>query len=246
MGRAAGLVDEREEANLEFAAGNGHAVLQNRSDHCCATPVRVAAYQVRQGKGISEPSHLGFVDGAFDLRPPKHRGEIEERARDRVTGMPRSMVISSSGRGSVWIRIRRRGRLDRSTVTSSAVGWRRPQWAAAARWLSTAPGPAASTAAIRTPSGVSSVWPTAYTPRCTMCKRLWRSLCLIASRVTPACTRFRLDTMPCWRPASSAITASTPLPRVWGSRAPLTAGDSATGRTFPLSAVVGARNVPSL
>ena len=59
-----------------------------------------------------------------------------------------------------------------------AVG-RMPQSAAADRWLSTAPGPAESTAAIHLPSRVRTVCPTAYTPSIGRSwpgnPRVWRS-----------------------------------------------------------------------
>jgi len=69
-----------------------------------------------------------------------------------VTGMPSWTVRSSGSSLAVWARIVLRLRLSRGAVTSNFdEGEPIPQWAAAERWLSTASGPQARTAAIRWP-----------------------------------------------------------------------------------------------
>jgi hypothetical protein len=82
-----------------------------------------------------------------------------------VTGMPRSTVANAGAaradrHGRIPSSLRGRGPFG-PTVTSIALppGGRSPQSAAALRWLSTAPSPPASTAAIQRPSWVSSAWP---------------------------------------------------------------------------------------
>jgi hypothetical protein len=81
-----------------------------------------------------------------------------------VTGIPSTSPRSSSCRArTLWTRMP--GRLPReraTTVTSTGplgIG-RRSQRVAAQRWLSTASGPHASTAAIQWPFAVKRVWPT--------------------------------------------------------------------------------------
>ena len=79
-----------------------------------------------------------------------------------VTGMPSFVVASIAS--ARWIRRPGRARPPApGTLTSTrvaAVG-RRSQSAAADAWLSAAPGPQASTAAIQRPRPLSSGWPTA-------------------------------------------------------------------------------------
>src|SRR3954463_8813642 len=64
--------------------------------------------------------------------------------------MPARVVTSSGGRLARWARMPL-VRAWRGAVTSIAFERRTPHRAAAARWLRTAPGPAASTAAIHRP-----------------------------------------------------------------------------------------------
>jgi hypothetical protein len=80
-----------------------------------------------------------------------------------VTGMPASSVVSSGASRAWWTWMPSRDGTLRATVTSiaaRAVG-RMPHSAAAVLWLSAAPGPTASTAAIQRPSRVTVRWPTA-------------------------------------------------------------------------------------
>jgi hypothetical protein len=87
-----------------------------------------------------------------------------------VIGMPRCVVVSLGV--SVRLRWRRIPERGLRPAVPGTVTWMAPeltrhssQAAAAVAWLSTALPPSANTAAIRRPSTVSAVWPTANTPR---------------------------------------------------------------------------------
>jgi hypothetical protein len=109
-----------------------------------------------------EPLDLGLVERVLELLLRYDGGEVDERARgvrDRDAA-PRRHLIGAEDRPM---------RLDSGpatlagAVTSTAARElsRMLQSAAAERWLSTAPGPTASTAAIQTFRRVSRRWPTA-------------------------------------------------------------------------------------
>ena len=80
-----------------------------------------------------------------------------------------------------------------------------PQSAAADRWLSTAPGPAARTAASQLPYRVSRRCPTAYTPRWTTWRCPRRRSRVMVCRPTPSANNWRRAATPCWRLARAAI-----------------------------------------
>lgn len=71
-------------------------------------------------------------------------------------------------------------------VTSIRVLWRIHHSAAAEWWLSTAPRPQASTAAIQRPSRLSRRWLIVYTPRWTWRNRPSSIRCVIEPRLRPS------------------------------------------------------------
>jgi hypothetical protein len=144
-------------------------------------------------------------------------GSIAETSRivrvGLVTGMPRSVVVSSAPRLRVrwtrrWAPRRRLGpRIVTSMDTASEA--RRSHSAAAEAWLRTASGPHARTAASQRPCAPSTGWPTAYTPRRTRCSRPTRTRRAIAASVRPRARSCPRATTPNWDAATSAIRWST-------------------------------------
>ena len=132
-------------------------------------------------------------------------GEVEEGAggggdRDGVVG---GHLVGSRSESQTL-------RLGRCTSRGAVISIvrrlksRMPQSAAADRWLSAAPGPAARTAASQL-RRVSRRCPTAYTPRWTTwrCPRRWSRV--MVCRPTPSANNWRRAATPCWRLARAAI-----------------------------------------
>jgi hypothetical protein len=162
-------VEEGEERDLELGlgAGAGEVVaVQDRPQCRCPSALGVACEQGVEGERACEPAVLGLVDRALQSLGVSCPARSRRVRAGVVTGMPRSLVISSAGSVVWWASMPGR-RHWRGAVTS--IFARRlsqmPHSAAADRWLSTAPGPAARTAASQWPSRDRTRWPTANTPR---------------------------------------------------------------------------------
>jgi len=135
------------------------------------------------------------------------------RVRARVVhGMPSTSVTSSGGRDLVrWTSMPLSDRPPRRGVVTSIAAralLRTPNSAAASRWDSRAPGPHAKTAAIQRPLTVRRGWPTAYTPRCTRCRRPPATRLLTPLEVSPSAINCSNEMTPCWRTAIRAIVRS--------------------------------------
>jgi hypothetical protein len=113
---------------------------------------------------VVQAQPLGLGDRALELAVACHRRDVEQRAVDGgdrdafvvadVLGIEGACAVQADGRGAV-------APAGRGDVDARLVGVKQPQCAAAVRCESTAPGPHASTAASRWPSGRSAVCPTA-------------------------------------------------------------------------------------
>jgi hypothetical protein len=140
-----------------------------------------------------------------------------------VIGIP-SISARSSGWSSIaeWmVSLGRERRCAPATVTSIALRRvsLRFQSMAASRWLSRAPSPPASTAAIQWP--LRSSGPTAYTPRWMRRRRPSARRRSMTVGWIPSATSCQRATTPCWRLASRAMRVSSTLT---GPRSPLALG----------------------
>ena len=183
-----------------------------------AAPRRRGWRSIRATKGVWSDSRSASARSRTRLSSCSWRSAARSsRVRATVvTGMPAWTVRSSGAIAATRTRIPSRVLSRLGTVRSTRVGQpsRIPQSAAAQRWLRTASGPHASTAAIHQPTRETRRYPTAYTPRWIRCRRFCLSRAAIAPRPSPSATNCPRATTPCCRSASSAIAASSPsLPR---------------------------------
>jgi hypothetical protein len=58
----------------------------------------VARDESRQRCGVGKPERLRLLYGPLDVMAVEDGRQVEQRARDRVTGMPSTPVISSAAR----------------------------------------------------------------------------------------------------------------------------------------------------
>ena len=149
-------VDEGEERDLELGTREGAAdpagVPEDAPQRGDSPPPGVPRDEVGEGGGAREAPDLRLGDRGLELLAGQDARQVEERAGGRGDGdgelawSPRRAAARPGGCAMP-------GRRSlRAAVDAAAVAdWRTPQSAAAARWLSTAPSPAASTAAIQRP-----------------------------------------------------------------------------------------------
>jgi hypothetical protein len=130
-----------------------------------------------------------------------------------VHGMP-STVCRSRGRmvAPLWTVMPARARPVRVGLMTSNVARlssRSPRWQAEDRCERAPPGPQARTAASPRPLRVRSGWPTEKTPECTRCSAPAVTRLRTALALRPSSTSWWSAMTPCWRPATSAIRASS-------------------------------------
>ncbi len=113
----------------------------------------VAVEQVVEGQPVRQTEHLGLVQGSFQTARGEEGGVVEERPRHARDG---DAVVAADfvGRQVAFVEAEAGARASpprHRDIDRPGPGGTRPQRAAADLWLSTAPGPPASTAAIHLP-----------------------------------------------------------------------------------------------
>jgi hypothetical protein len=157
-------IQEGEETGLELASGDvlpGFELGEDGLDGGAPPATWISRDEVREREEVGETMDLSLVHCSLHLVLWQHGGEVKECTRDtrhRDTPFDRALVL---GTMDWWSVTRESLRRDRHSVSSSCTEWKIPQSDPADRWLSTAPGPVASKAAIQRPSVVSVRWPTA-------------------------------------------------------------------------------------
>jgi hypothetical protein len=163
------LIEERDEGLLELPLGAVQVVSrQQLADDARAAPAGVAE-DLGGERAAGDPSQrFGLCQRTLDLSLGRDLGEIDDRSCRVVTGMCSRWVVCARARlRDVWTWMPGRERRCVVTVTSGSSGQegRNSRSAVARRWLATAVGPQARTAAIAWPCLVSAARPRAYTPR---------------------------------------------------------------------------------
>src|SRR5581483_4539675 len=153
---------EKPLLGLAFGRCGPDVVLLEHGGHLARrVPGRIAGELVLDRFEIEYFADLRLVEGVLEAAAFDDVGEVHEGAGDRGAGDVvdgRGVGVSQRRRAMESMPGRAR-RVRPGTVTSTwaRLQSRSPCRAAALRWLRTAPGPAASTAAIQWPSRLSSV-----------------------------------------------------------------------------------------